>query len=173
MLLDNLSDLFQRVLESAWDCEYVLLKHLPKMAAAATSEELKRAFRLHAIETQGHIYRIEQIFARLECSQATGRNEPVRILAAECDTMIRHIERSPLLDAALAFCGNGIEHYETGLYQPLVGFALTLGLEEIAGLLDEILGQEQDMGHCLIRLAESSINRAASSVHNTRTASLG
>jgi ferritin-like metal-binding protein YciE len=172
MLLENLSDLLQRGLEYAWDSEHILVKLGPKMAAAATSEELKHAFDLHVIETKGHIYRIEQIFTRLERSPAAEKNEPVRILAGECERMIRHIERSALLDAALAFCGNQIEQCETGLYEPLVGFALTLGLEEIAGLLDEILGQERETGHGLIRLAESSINRAASDVQNPRAFTL-
>ena len=34
MLLDNLSDLFQRGLEYAWDCEHLLVKELPKMVEA-------------------------------------------------------------------------------------------------------------------------------------------
>lgn len=168
MLLDNLSDIFQRGLEYAWDAEHVLLKQLPKMSAAATSAELKNALDLHLIETKGHIYRLEQIFTRLDRSPAAEKNEPVRVLASECDKAIGHIERSALLDAELIFCGNQIEQYETGLYESLVGFALALELEQIAGLLDEVLGQERESAHHLQRLAESSINRAASNVQNAR-----
>jgi len=171
-MLDNLSDIFQRGLEYAWDSEHVLLKHLARMSAAATSTELKQALDLHLIETKGHIYRIEQIFTRLDRSPAAEKNEPVRVLVSECEKAIRHIERSSLLDAELIFCGNQIEQYETGLYESLVGFALTLGLEEIAGLLDEVLGQERECAHHLLRLAKSSINRAASSVQNARTFAL-
>ncbi len=168
MLLDNLSDLFQRGLEYAWDGEHVLLKHLPKMVEAATSEELKQALDFHLVETKAHIYRLEKIFARLERSPAAEKHEPIRVITEECDRMIGHLDHSALLDAALIFTGNQIERAEIGIYEPLVGYALTLGFEEVAGLLDEILGQERDMGHQLMRIAESSVNRAASSVQNTR-----
>jgi ferritin-like metal-binding protein YciE len=167
MLLDNLSDLFQRGLEYAWDCEHVLLKQLPKMVEAADLQELKQALDLHLVETKGHLYRLEQIFARLDRSPAAEKNEPIRIIAEECDKMIGHIDRSALLDAALVFHANQIEQYEVGLYESLAGFARTLGLDEVAGLIDEILGEETSAGHQLTRLAQSSINRAAAGVHNT------
>jgi ferritin-like metal-binding protein YciE len=167
MLLNNLSDLFQRGLEYAWDCEHVLLKQLPKMVDAADLQELKHALDLHLVETKGHLYRLEQIFARLDRSPAAEKNEPIRIIAEECDKMIGHIDHSSLLDAALVFHGNQMEQYEVGLYESLLGFARTLGLEEIAALIDLILGEEKSAGHQLTKLAESSINRAAAGVHNT------
>ncbi len=167
MLLDNLSDLFQRGLEYAWDSEHLLLKQLPKMVEAATSQELKQALDLHLVETKGHIYRLEQIFTRLDRSPAAEKNEPIRMIVAECDKMIGHIDHSALLDAALVFSGNQIEQYEIGLYESLCGFALTLGFDEVATLLNQILGEEKNAAHQLTRLAESSVNQAASSVHNS------
>jgi ferritin-like metal-binding protein YciE len=167
MLLDNFSDLFQRGLEYAWDCEHVLLKHLPKMVEAATVQELKHAIDLHLVETKGHIYHLEQVFTRLDRSPAAEKNEPIRIIVEECERMIGHIDRSALLDAALVFSAHQIEQYEIGLYASLAGFARTLGLEETAALMDEILAEETAAAQQLTRLAEGSINRAASSVHNT------
>jgi ferritin-like metal-binding protein YciE len=167
MLLDNLSDLFQRGLEYAWDCEHLLLRQLPKMVEAATVQELKQTLDLHLVETKGHIYKLEQVFTRLDRSPAAEKNEPIRIIIEECDKMIGHIDRSALLDAALVFYGNQIEQYEIGLYESLCGFARTLGLDEVSDLLDQILGEEKNAAHQLTRLAESSINRAASSIHNT------
>jgi ferritin-like metal-binding protein YciE len=168
MLLDNLSDLFQRGLEYAWDCEHVLLKHLPKMMEVSTMQELKQALDLHLVETKGHIYRLEQIFTRLDRSPAAEKNEPIRIIIEECDKMIGHIDRSALLDAALVFHGNQIEQYEIALYQSLRGFARTLGLDDVAGLLDQVLDEERFTAQQLKGLAENSINRAAAGVHNPR-----
>jgi ferritin-like metal-binding protein YciE len=167
MLLDNLSDLFQRGLEYAWDSEHLLLKQLPKMVEAATTQELKHALDLHLVETKGHIYRLEQIFTRLERSPAAEKSEPIRVIVDECDKMIGHIDPSALLDAALVFFGHQIEQYEIGLYASLCGFARTMGLDEVAVLLDEILCEEIYTAAQLTRLAEGSINRAARSVHNT------
>ena len=168
MLLENLSDLFQRGLEYAWDGEHVLLHHLPKMLESASSPDLKQALEFHLAEAKGHICRLEKIFARLDRSPAPERHEPIRIIASECEKMIGHLDRSALLDAALIFSTNQIARAEIGIYESLVGFALTLGFDEVAGLLDEILGQEGDTAHQLMRLAASSVNRAAASVQNPR-----
>ena len=111
MLLDGFSDLFQRGLEYAWDCEHLLLKQLPKMVEAATNHELRQALDLHLVETKGHIYRLEQVFTRLGRSPAAEKSEPIRIVVEECDKMIGHLDRSALLDAALIFCANQIENY--------------------------------------------------------------
>lgn len=166
MLLDNFSDLFQRGLEYAWDCENLLLKQLPKMLEAASSAELKQTLELHLGETRKHVFNLEQIFTRLDRSPAAEKSEPIRIIVDECDRMIAHLEKSPLLDAALVFVTNQVEHYEIGLYQSLSGFAKTLQMEEIVALLDEICVEERNVATQLTRLAEVSINPAATGVHN-------
>jgi ferritin-like metal-binding protein YciE len=138
------------------------------MVEAATSQDLKQALEFHLVETKGHIYRLEQIFTRLERSPAGEKHEPVRGITEECERMVGHLDRSPLLDAALIFSVSQIEGAEIGLYEPLVSFALTLGFDEVAAMLDEILGQERDTAHQLLRLAEHSVNRAASRVESVR-----
>jgi len=166
MLLDNLSDLFQRGLEYAWDCEHLFSKHVPKMAEVATSDQLKALLGAQIPATSVHISRLERVFQRLDRSPAGEKSEPVRILLDECEKMMHHLDRSPLLDAAIAFSCNQIAHYQIGLYQSLCGMARALNLDEPASLIDEILGDAKDADRELIRLAEGSINRAASDVHN-------
>jgi ferritin-like metal-binding protein YciE len=166
MILDNLSDLLQRGLEYAWDCEHLLVKHLPNMSEAASDSRLKTIFDLHVAETKGHVYRLEQIFTRLDRSPAGEKHEPIRILVDESERMIHHLDRSPLMDAALIFSANQIEHYEIGLYQSLAAFARTLGLNAVGTLLDEILSDEKSAELALTSLADSSINQAASGVSN-------
>jgi len=166
MLLDNLSDLFQRGLEYAWDCERLLIKDLPKMVDAASSQELKYILDLHLVAAKTHVYRLEQIFTRLDRAPAAEKSEPARIIMDECLRMISHLERSPLLDAALIFSGNQIEHYEISLYGSLSAFARALGFEEVASVLDDSLVEEKAADHALTRLAENSVNAAATVVHN-------
>jgi ferritin-like metal-binding protein YciE len=166
MLLDNLSDLFQRGLEYAWDCEHLLLKELPKMAEAATSHDLKQCLDTHLVETKDHVYRLEQIFARLDRAAAGEKSEPVHIIAHECEKMMSHIDRSSLMDAVLIFSANQIEHYEISLYGSLWAFARTLELEDVAAILDEILAEEKAADLTLTRIAEHSVNPAAKGVHN-------
>lgn len=166
MQLDNLSDLFQRGLEYAWDCERLLVKQLPKLVEAASSHELKHMLDLHLVEAKTHIYRLEQIFTRLERSPAAEKSEPARIILDECERMISHLERSPLLDAAIIFSGNQLEHYEISLYGSLSAFARALALDDAASLLDETLAEEKAADHALTRIAENSVNLAAALVRN-------
>jgi ferritin-like metal-binding protein YciE len=167
MLLDNLSDLFQRGLEYAWDCENLLVKQLPKMVEAATSQDLKHALDMHLVETKAQVYRLEQVFTRLNRSPAGEQSEPVHIIARECEKMMSHIGRSPLLDAVLIFSGNQIEHYEISLYGSLSAFARTLELDAVAALLDETLAEEKAADVTLTRIADQAVNPAAKGIHNT------
>jgi ferritin-like metal-binding protein YciE len=166
MILDNLSDLLQRGLEYAWDCEHLLLKHLPVMSEAASDLRLKQIFDLHLVETKAHVYHLEQIFTRLDRSPAGEKHEPIRIIVDESEKMINHLDPSPLRDAALIFSANQIEHHEIGLYQSLSAFARALRMDPVGNLIDEILTDEKAAELALTRLAEGSINTAASGVSN-------
>ena len=167
MLLDNFSDLFQRGLEYAWDCETLLSKQLPKMIEAASTAEFRQALELHLAETKKHIFNLEQIFTRLDRSPAAEKSEPIRVIIEECDRIIGHLDKSPLLDAALLFAANQVEYYEIGLYQSLVSFARTLGMNAIVTLLDEVLTEEKSVVMQMARLADIQINPAALNIHNT------
>jgi ferritin-like metal-binding protein YciE len=166
MLLDNFSDLFQRGLEYAWDIEHLLLRQLPRIHNAASSQDLKQNIDLRLTETKRHVHALEQIFARLDRSPAAEKSEPIRIIVDECDRIIGHLSPSPLLDAALIFTTNQIEHYQIGLYRSLSGFAKALGLSEVVDALEEILRDEKDAIDQLMLLSEGTINAAASGFHN-------
>jgi ferritin-like metal-binding protein YciE len=166
MLLDNLSDLFQRGLEDAWDCEHLLLRQLPRILDAASSPELKESLHGLLAGTKSHIATLEQIFKRLDRSPAAEKHEPIRVLLEECERMIGHLERSPLLDAALVFVMNQIEYCEVGLYRSLSGFAQTLGASGVSQLLDQALEECKNAVNELTSLAEGSLNRAAAGIHN-------
>src|SRR5579862_8611847 len=127
MMLDNFSDLFQRGLEYAWDCEHLLVKHTPAMVEAASAQDLKHMLDLHLVESKEHVYRLEQIFTRLDRSPAGQKSEPARVIIEECEKMAAHIGRSALLDAAIVFSFRQIGHYEMSLYGSLAAFARTLG----------------------------------------------
>lgn len=167
MLLDNLSDLFQRGLEYGWDCEHLLVKDMPGMIDAASSPDLKQALDLHLAAAKAHIHRLGQVFTRLERAAAGEKSEPARILLAECERMRGHIEPSPLMDAVLIFTQNQIAHYKIGLYGSLASFARVLGLEDVATLLDENLAEEKSADLTLTRIADTSVNKAATTVHQT------
>ena len=58
----TLRDLFVEQIRDVYDAEKQLVKALPKLAKAATSEELADALRNHLEETQTHVARLEEVF---------------------------------------------------------------------------------------------------------------
>jgi len=57
----TLEDLFIHELSDIYSAEKQIARALPKMARAATSEQLVTAFETHLEETRGQIERIDQI----------------------------------------------------------------------------------------------------------------
>jgi ferritin-like metal-binding protein YciE len=158
---ETLHDAFLDELRDAYDAEKQLVKALPKLAKASESDELRTAFENHLEETQGHVQRLEQVFASLE--------EKVR--GKHCDGMAGIIEEGKAileedfegttLDACLIASAQRAEHYEMAAYGTLVAWAKAMGHQEAAGLLEEILEEEKATDEKLTQIAESGINQEA------------
>ncbi len=165
----TLHDAFIDELRDAYDAEKQLTKALPKLAKAATSEELRTAFETHLEETRGHVERLEQVFGTLD--------EKVR--GKHCDGMAGIIEEGKsvleeefddaTMDACLIAAGQRAEHYEMAAYGTLVAWAKGMGHDEAATLLQGILDEEKAADKKLSSLAESGINQeAADAAHPGR-----
>jgi ferritin-like metal-binding protein YciE len=166
MLLGTLSDVFERGLEFAYDCEQQLLQELPKMEQAAESAELKGAFAQQLDAARQHLERLEQIFAKLERVATAEHKDPIRAITSETETMISHIDQSALLDAALIVLGKQLAHYKIALYESLGSFARVLNLPDPAALLEQTLTEETAAEQRLVQIAETSVNRDAVAVRN-------
>jgi ferritin-like metal-binding protein YciE len=162
-----LSDLFQRSLEFAYDCEHHLVKELPKMAEAATTIALERALEAHLQETKIHVGRLEQIFSLLNRAAAEETNHAVRSLTSEGEKLIKHIDRSALLDTALIVTGTQVEHTEIALYGSMHQLASVLGFNEAADLLGKTLEEEKAANTKLTEIAVAGVNRQAIGIQNT------
>src|SRR5688572_11584411 len=75
MSISNLQDLFVHELRDTLDAEKQLLKALPRMSKAATSEELSAAFEEHAGVTKQQVARLERVFKSLDMA-ARGKKCP-------------------------------------------------------------------------------------------------
>ena len=65
MKLENLEDVWVQELKDLFSAESQLVKALPKMAKAASSDELRQGFEEHLEQTRGHVQRLEQVFEML------------------------------------------------------------------------------------------------------------
>ena len=68
-----LKDLYIDELKDIYDAENRLVKALPKLAKASTSDVLRAGFEAHLEQTRGHVERLEEIFQGLEIGRASCR----------------------------------------------------------------------------------------------------
>ena len=160
----TLEDLFHDSLKDVYFAEKKILTALPKLAKAAQSEELKQAFEQHRAETEGHVERLDQVFAIID-KKAQGKTCPaINGLAEEGAEIIEEYKGSPAIDAGLLAAAQAVEHYEIARYGALVAWAEKLGLENAVSLLQETLDEETDTDQTLTEIAESMVNDEAAEI---------
>ena len=157
----DLHDLFHDTLKDIYFAEKQILKALPKMAKAATSDKLTAAFEKHAVETEGQIERLEQIFEILE-KPARGKTcDAIMGILEEGKEIMDEYKGTSALDAGLLAAAQAVEHYEISRYGTLKTWASELGMKDAAKLLDQTLNEEKKTDDSLSKLAVSAVNLAA------------
>ncbi|MBC7586207.1 ferritin-like domain-containing protein [Tardiphaga sp. vice352] len=157
----DLNDLFLDTLKDIYFAEKQILKALPKMAKAATSDKLRAAFEKHEGETEGQIERLEKIFELLE-KPARGKTcDAIMGILDEGKEIMDEYKGTSALDAGLLAAAQAVEHYEISRYGTLKTWATELGMKDAARLLDETLKQEKTTDDSLSKLAVSAVNLAA------------
>jgi ferritin-like metal-binding protein YciE len=159
--MKTLKNLFLDELADMYDAEQRIVKALPKMAKAATCDDLKGAIQAHLKETEGHVTKLEQVFASFD-QKAKGKTCEATVgLLKEGDEIAAEFKGSPAINAALISATQKVEHYEMASYGCLHEWAGLLGNEEAAGLLKGILGEEKAANETLTKLARASSNEEA------------
>ena len=161
MKLKTLADLFQQELKELYSAETQLVKALPKMAKAATHEDLKAGFEEHLEETKGHVQRLEKIGRDLGFTLTGHKCKAMEGLVEEGSDMIHEDAGDTVRDAGLIGAAQRVEHYEMAGYGTARALATCLGHDEAAVLLSETLEEERAADEKLTELAESAINAEA------------
>ena len=100
-------------------------------------------FRLHNSEIRG-----------IDCPAIDG------ILTEASDTM-GEADNKAVLDAALIFSAQAVEHYEITRNGSLISWARLLGHPDCASLLEQNLAEEVAADKALSEIAEGSVNQRA------------
>jgi len=161
MKLHTLHDLLIEELRDLHNAEMQLTRALPKMAEAASSDELREAFEHHLEETQAQVERLDHIFERLDVKPGRKKCKAMEGLVAEGKDTIAEDAEPMVHDAALIASAQRIEHYEIAGYGCAKAFALLLELSEVAELLDQSLQEESMADEKLTEVAMSGINQQA------------
>lgn len=151
----TLDELFREELRDLYDAENQIVKALPKMADAATDEELVSAFQEHLEVTRNQVKRLDKVFQQLGIKPQGKTCEGMQGLLKEGEKMIQEMDKSPVLDAALIGAAQKVEHYEISGYGTARTMAEILGQQEAAELLEETLDEEKQTDENLTEIAES------------------
>ena len=157
----TLHDAFIDELRDAYDAEKQLTKALPKMAKAASSPGLRKAFEAHLEETRGHVNRLEKVFGTLDEKVRGKHCDGIAGIIEEGKSAMEEDFDDATMDACLIAGGQRAEHYEMAAYGTLVAWARAMGHVDAAELLQETLDEEKAADKKLSSLAESGINRQA------------
>lgn len=154
-----LHELFVDELKDIYWAEKFLIKTLPKMRKASTSQELATAFEEHLTVTEEQVARLEEVFQMLEIPARAVKCEGMTGLVKEGEKVIEDTPKgTSVRDAGLIISGQKIEHYEIAAYGSLVQLAKTMGRNDVAELLQQTLDEEKEADQTLTELAVSGIN---------------
>jgi ferritin-like metal-binding protein YciE len=154
-----LEKFFTDQLKDIYYAEQQLLKAIPEMQQASTTEELEDAFADHLKQTERHVKRLEKVFQLIGKAPEGKKCEAMDGLIREAKSIISETkEGSMTRDAALIIAAQKVEHYEIATYGGLVQLAITMRLNRAAEILDKTLREEEDTDHLLTNIAEAHIN---------------
>jgi ferritin-like metal-binding protein YciE len=161
MKLDTLKTLYVDELRDLYNAENQLLKALPKMAKAASSEELKDAFEKHLEQTKTHVERLEEVFEDIGEKPKGKTCKAMKGLIEEGSEILQEDGEESVIDAGIIVAAQKVEHYEIAGYGSVRTFAQLLGKDQSAELLQTTLDEESEANELLNNLAEDIVNPEA------------
>jgi ferritin-like metal-binding protein YciE len=158
----TLQDLLIEELQDLYDAEHQIIKVLPQLAKAASGGALRGAFESHLEETRNQITRLEDVFVTMG-RKASGKHcAGIAGIIEEGSKLLKQREiDGAVRDAGLIAGAQKVEHYEMCGYGTCAAWARTLGLDEVAELLEETLEEEKAADQTLSDLAEQEVNISA------------
>lgn len=149
----SLQELYVKELRDLYDAEHQIIKALPEMIDAATSNDLKSALSEHLEVTKEQANRLEQVFSELGEKPKGEKCKGMQGVIAEGSDLVDDIDDPNLRDAAIIASAQRVEHYEMAGYGTARTYASLLGEEEASRLLEETLEEEKDADQELTSLA--------------------
>lgn len=162
---ESLEDIFEETLKDIYWAEKLLIKTLPKLTKASSSDELQQAFTTHLEETKNQIVRIEKCFELMEKKAIGKKCEAMEGLVKEGQEAIDNHDKGHARDAAIIAAAQKVEHYEMSAYGTLRTMATVLGKTQCAEMLEETKNEEVEADLKLTTLAEK-INYLAAEIEH-------
>src|SRR5439155_17966516 len=155
----TLEQLYGDELKDLYDAENRIVKTLPKLAKASSSDELKNAFEEHLKKSREHVERLEQIFESMNKTATAKTCDGIKGIIEE-GSEILELEDGPAKDAGLIGGAQRVEHYEMAAYGTIRTWAQQMGRQNDTNLLQQTLDEEKEADEKLSQIAQN-INAAA------------
>jgi ferritin-like metal-binding protein YciE len=153
MNFNSLQDVFVHQLEDLRSAEQQLTEALPKMASAASTDELRNAFTEHLEETRGHLRRIEELLPTLGATPSNETCKGMQGLIREGEETISSQGDPIARDAAIIASAQRVEHYEIAAYGTAATLADHLDLDDAKDVLEQTLDEEKSADKLLTKIA--------------------
>ncbi len=157
MKIQSLTDLMVDMTRDLFDAEKQLVKALPKMAKAASSPHLRRAFDKHLEETKLHVERLQEVLTLLEQPVRGKKCRAMEGLLEEGKEILEMDGAPEFKDAAMIAAAQKVEHYEIASYGCLCTWAGILGQAKIKKILGDTLNEEKTTDALLTEVAETML----------------
>jgi ferritin-like metal-binding protein YciE len=158
--VDTIENLFVKELKDLYSAEHQITKTLPKLVEAASSPDLKSAFKHHLKETEGQIERLDKAFEILGVSPKGKTCDGMKGILSEGAEMLHETSAGDIRDVALISAAQRVEHYEMAAYGTVRSYAEQLDQKEIAGLLQDTLEEEKAADKKLNQISQTVNLRA-------------
>ena len=159
---EMLREFFVDGLKDIYWAEKHLIKALPKMRKAATTQALSQAIDEHITVTGTQAQRLEQAFEMLGKKAQAKKCDAMAGIIEEGNSILEETQKGSITrDVGIIMASQKIEHYEIATYGGLVHIARTLGESQIADLLQQTLDEEKQADEMLSQIALDNINEEA------------
>jgi ferritin-like metal-binding protein YciE len=162
MTMTTLEDLLVEQVRDLYDAEKQLVRALPKMAQAASSDDLQRAIQSHLEETKNQVSRLERVFQELDKPAKAKACKGMRGLVEEGGEALDSTSEESLNDLAIIAAAQRVEHYEISAYGTARAIAHQLGQDTIASLLEETEEEEKAADSKLTEIATGLMGQTVS-----------
>lgn len=153
--MNTIKELFEHELEDMYYAEHKLVTALGEMASESSDSSIKDAFSTHKMETEGHIKRLDGVFAELGMQPKGVTCQGIEGLIKEKAEFGKERPNPKLLDVYNLGAGAKSERYEISSYEGLIGMAAELGLTESQTLLSANLKEEEHALSTVRQLAKT------------------
>jgi ferritin-like metal-binding protein YciE len=151
LLADELGDLLHS--------ENMLIKALPKLAAAAGTQELKEFFEKDLVQTRKQVKQVEKMLGELEREAREKKCEGMMGLLVECQHLVTRSKPSITADQALICAARKIKAFEKTAYESVTAWAQLCGHTRLAEIGAALASEEESATELLREMQQRFVEQ--------------